>query len=90
MAGDQLSNYLPVLRKRQITLHRNLLYAGGLFLFTILFTTGLLLLTGWDSRSVYIMGGFNVLIVANFLMSWVRLEITKENIELVEHLQNLD
>ncbi len=90
MAGDQLSNYLTYLQKLQIKLHRNLLFAGGLFLFAVLSTTGLLLLVGWDSRSVYIMGGLNVLIVVNFVMSWVRLEITKENIDLLTHLQILD
>jgi len=87
---DRMSNYLVLLKIRQTAYHRIVLFAGGLFLFAILSTTGTLLLTEWNERSVYLMAMFNVLFIVNFLMAWARLEITKENIELVNHLQIQD
>jgi len=87
---DRISNYLVLLKIRQSAYHRNVLIAGGLFLFAILSTTGTLALIEWNGRSVYLMAMFNVLFIVNFLMAWARLEITKENIELVNHLQIQD
>jgi hypothetical protein len=64
-----------------------MILAGGLFLMAILATVGLGLLTGWDQRSGYIMTGFDVLLTVGFLMAWVRLEIVKGEIELMDNLQ---
>lgn len=83
---DRLSNYLVLLKIRQRAFFRNVLISGGLYLFTILSTTGLLLMTEWNGRSIYLMIIFDVLIVAGFLMSWIRYEIVKGNIDLLNNI----
>ena len=88
--ADRLSGYLVLLKIRQKAYHRNVIFAGGLFLFAILSTTVTLLLTEWNERTIWLMGMFDVLFTVSFLMAWVRLEITKENIELVNNLQIRD
>ena len=84
--ADRLNNYLVLLKIRQKAYYRNMLFAGGLFLFAILATTGTLLLTEWNSRSVYLMALFDILFTVSFVMAWARLEITKAHIELVNNL----
>jgi hypothetical protein len=86
---DQFTGYLELLEIRQAAFHRNVIIAGGLFLFSILSTVGFGLLTGWSGRSTYIMGGFDVLLIVNFIMAWSRLEIVKGNIELMNNLQRI-
>ena len=87
VSTEQLTNYLTLLMIRQSAYRRNLYIAGGLFLFVVLATLGMGLLTEWNVRSFYIMGAFNVLFIVNFLMAWARLEIVKGNIELIKNLQ---
>ncbi len=88
--ADRLSGYLVLLKIRQKAYHRNVIFAGGLFLFAILSTTATLLLTEWNERSIWLMGIYDVLFTVSFLMAWARLEITKDNIELVNNLQIRD
>jgi hypothetical protein len=83
---DRLSNYLVLLKIRQRAFFRNVLISGGLYLFTILSTTGLLLMTEWNGRSIYLMIIFDVLIAAGFLMSWIGYEIVKGNIDLLNNI----
>ena len=83
--ADRLSSYLVLLNIRQKAYYRNVIIAGGLFLIAILSTTATLLLTEWNERSIWLMGIFDVLFIVNFLMAWARLEITKQNIELVNN-----
>jgi hypothetical protein len=64
------------------------LFASGLFLLAVLSTTGMLLLTEWNGRSVYLMAMFDILFAMSFLTSWARYEIVKGNIELMDNLQN--
>ena len=85
--ADRLSEYLVLLKIRQKAYRRDVVFAGGLFVFTLLATTATLLLTEWNARSIWLMGVFLVLFTLGFLMAWARLEITKQNIELVNHLQ---
>jgi len=87
---DHLSDYLVLLRIRQKAYHRNVIFAGGLFLFAILSTTATVLFTEWNERSIWLMGIFDVLFTISFLMAWARYEITKENIELVNNLRVQD
>ncbi len=82
---DRLSSYLVLLKIRQKAYDRNVIIAGGLLLFAILSTTVTLLLTEWNERTIWLMGMFDVLFVVNFLMAWARLEIIKQNIELVNN-----
>ena len=88
--ANYLDNYLALLTIRQKAYHRNVFIVGGLFLITILSTTGTLLLTEWNSRSIWLMSVFDILITMSFLMTWARYQITNENIELVKNLQVRD
>lgn len=85
--ANRLDGYLALLEIRKKAFHRNVFIAGGLFLFAILSTTGSLLLTDWNARSIWLLGVFDVLFTANFLMTWARYEITRENIELVKNIR---
>lgn len=84
--ADRLSGYLGLLKIRQKAYYRIVIFAGGLFLFAILSTKAMLLLTEWNERGIWLMGIFDVLFVVNFLIAWSRFEITKQNIELVNNL----
>ena len=88
--ANRLDGYLALLEVRKKAYHRNVFIAGGLFLFAIVATTGTLLLTDWNERSVWLIGVFDVLFTVNFLMTWARYEITNENIELVKNHQVRD
>ncbi len=90
MNREQLTSFVTILEIRRKAYQRNAIIAGCLFLFAILSTIGFGLLTGYDVQPIYTMGGLDILLVVGFLMSWVRLEITKENIELIEHMQSPD
>lgn len=87
---EHLGNYLVLLKIRQKAYHRYLIIAGGLFFMAILLTTATLLFTEWNVRSIWLMGIFVVLFTMGFLMAWARLEIIKENIELLNNLQQRD
>ena len=84
---NRLNGYLGLLEIRKKAYHRNVFVAGGLFLMAILSTTGTLLLTDWNTRSIWLMSIFVVLFTASFLMAWARYEITNDMIELVKNLQ---
>lgn len=88
--GNRLGGYLAVLEIRRRAYRRNVLIAGGMLLLSILFTSGTLLLTDWNERSIWLMGVFDILFAINFLMTWARHEITSENIELAKNLQAQD
>ena len=83
---SRLDNYLALLKIRQAAYRRNTLIAGGLQMFALLATTGMLLLTEWNVRSIWLMGLLDVVFILSFLMAWVRLEIAKNNIELLNNL----
>ena len=84
---QSLDNYLALLKIRQKAYQRNVFIVGGLLFIAILSTTGTLLLTEWNSRSIWLMSVMDILITMSFLMTWAKSEITNENIEMVENLQ---
>ena len=88
--ANRLVSYLALLEVRKNAYHRNVFIVGGLFLLGILSTSGTLLLTDWNERSIWLMGVLDVLFTVSFLMAWVRYEITKEQIELVKNLRTWD
>jgi hypothetical protein len=84
--ANRLDSYLALLEVRKRANRRNVFIAGGLFLIAILSTTGTLLFTDWNERSIWLMGVFAVLFSINFVMTWAKYEITNEKIELVKNL----
>jgi len=85
--NEQVTSYLTLLKIRQSAYRRNMYIEGGLFLFSLLATLAMGLLTEWNVRSFYIMAVFNVLLLVGFLQAWARLEILKGNIELIDNLK---
>jgi hypothetical protein len=85
--ADRLDNYLAILEIRKKAYYRNVFIVGGMFFLAILATTGTLFLTDWNVRSLWLMGIFDVLFTVNFVMTWTRYEITRENIEMLKNLQ---
>lgn len=85
--ANRLNDYLTLLEIQKKAYYRNVFIVGGLLLFSILCTTGTLLLTNWNERSIWLMGVFDVLFAMSFLMTWTRYEITSEHIKLVKNLQ---
>ncbi len=84
---NRLDGYLAVLKVRRKAYRRNVFIIGGVFVLAILSTTGTLLLTDWNERSIWLMGVFDVLFTISFLMTWTRYHVTNENIELVKNLR---
>jgi len=87
---DQLDNFLALLIIRRKAFYRNIYIAGGLLFIAFLSTTGTLLLTEWNVRSIWLMGVLDVLFTINFMMTWARYQITHENIELLKNLRPRD
>ncbi len=84
---NRLDAYLTLLEIRKKAYYRNVIIVGGLLFFALLATTGTVLLTDWNERSIWLMGVFDVLFTISFLTTWARYEITNENIDLVKNLQ---
>ncbi len=84
---NRLDDYLALLEIRKKAYRRNVFIATGLFTIAMLSTTGILLLTAWNERSIWLMGVLDVLFTVNFLTAWARHEIINGNIELVKNLQ---
>ncbi len=87
---NHLNSYLALLKIRQKAYYRNVFIMGGMLFVVFISTTGTLLLTEWNRRSIWLMGIFDVLFTINFLMTWARYQITHEEIELITNLQLRD
>ncbi len=83
---DHLSGYLGLLDTRQKIYRRNLILDGIVFLLIIFVTTAMFLFTEWNAPTLWLMGLFDLLFGLNFILAWVRYEINKEKIELVNNL----
>jgi len=86
MSGDKVTNYLTLLKIRRAAFHRNVIITGGIFLVTILATIAFGMLSQLNGLSVYLLAGFNVAFLVSFITAWVRLEIVKSNIDLLNNL----
>jgi len=86
VSNEQYTSYLTLLEIRQSAYRRNMYIEGGLFLFSLLATLAMGLLTEWNVRSFYLMAVFNLLLMVGFLQAWARLEILKGDIELLNNL----
>jgi hypothetical protein len=86
MSGNTTANYLSLLKIRQEAYRRNVTITGGIFLVTFLATIMFGMLSQMNGLSIYLIAGFNVAFLMSFLMAWVRLEIVKANIDLLNNL----
>ena len=85
--SDRIHNYLSLLEIRQKTRQRNVTIIGGVFILSILFTLALGLIGELSGRSVYLITGVDVVLGLGFMAAWVRLEIVRSSIELLNNLQ---
>jgi hypothetical protein len=84
---DRLDNYLVLLKIRRKAFRRDTLFIGGLLFIAFLATTGTLLFTEWNVRSIWLMGVMDVLFTITFFMTWARYQITIEKIDLINNLR---
>jgi hypothetical protein len=85
--SDRIQNYLSLLEIRQKSRRWNVTLLGGIFIVSILATLALGLVNGLSGRSVYLITGIDIALGLSFIMAWVRLEIVRSSIELLNNLQ---
>jgi hypothetical protein len=84
--SDRLAGYLSLLKIQQKAYQRNVFITGALLLAAFLSTTATMLFTEWNTRSIWLMGAFDTLFLLGFLMAWIRREIIREQIKLINTL----
>ncbi len=87
---DQFTNYMELLKLRQSARRRDVTIMGAIFLFSFISMIGIGLVSGLDGREIYIVAAMNVLFGIVFMMAWIRLEIIKGTIDLLNNLQIRD
>ena len=85
--SDRIQNYLSLLEIRQKSRRWNVSILGGVFIVLILATLAIGLVTGLSGRSVYLITGVDVVLGLGFMAAWVRLEIVRSAIDLLNNLQ---
>ena len=87
---DQFSNYLNLLKIRQSAKRRDVRIIGSLSLLSFLSMLGFGLVSGLGSREIYLVGVVNIFMGIGLVMTWIRLEIITETIELMNNIQIQD
>ena len=85
--SDRIQNYLSLLEIRQKSRQWNVTFLGGIFIVLIIATLALGLVTGLSGRLLYLITGINIVLGLSFIMAWVRLEIVRSSIDLLNNLQ---
>jgi hypothetical protein len=85
--SDRIRDYLSLLKIRERSRRWNVILLGGLFLVAILSTLASGVLTGLYDRSIYLIAGVDIALGLGFITAWVRLEIVRNTIELLNNLQ---
>ncbi len=85
--SERIQNYLSLLEIRQKSRRWNVTFLGGIFIISVLATLALGLVTGLSGRSVYLITGVDIALGLSFIAAWVRLEIVRSSIDLLNNLQ---
>ena len=85
--SERIQNYLTILETRQKSRRWNVIFLGGIFIVLLLATLAVGLVTGLGDRSVYLIAGVDTVLGLAFIAVWVRLEIVRSSIELLNNLQ---
>ncbi|MGD8405515.1 MAG: hypothetical protein PVJ21_17795 [Anaerolineales bacterium] len=85
--SERIQNYLSILEIRQKSRRWNVTILGGIFIVIILATLAVGLVAGLNGRSVYLITGLDIVLGLTFFMAWVRLEIVRSSIELLNNIQ---
>jgi hypothetical protein len=90
MASSELENYSTLLKIRRTAGRRDVTIVGGIFIafFVAMIAFGMLdRLTG---RSLYLVVAMVAVFGFGFLTTWVKLEITKSSIDLIDNLLRIE
>ena len=85
--SDRILNYLSLLEIRRKSKRWNVIFLGGIFIVVILATLAFGLVGDLSDRSVYLVTGIDIALGLSFIAAWVRLEIVRNSIELLNNLQ---
>ena len=85
--SERIQNYLSLLEIRRKSRRWNVTIMGVIFIASILAALVFGLVKGLNGRSVYLVTGIDVVLGLSFIMAWVRLEIVRGTIDLLNNLQ---
>ena len=85
--SERIQNHLSLLEIRRKSKRWNVTILGGIFIAAILATLAFGLVTELSSRSVYLITGIDIVLGVSCIMAWVRFEIVRSTIELLNNLQ---
>jgi len=86
MVSNKLENYKALLTIRRAARRRDRIVAGGIFLVSFLSMIALGMLERLTGRSLYLVTAMVVCFGLGYLTTWVKLEIIKGSIELIDNL----
>ena len=86
MKSEKLKNYLALLKIRQAARRRDTWISGGVFFIFFALLMVFLMLNRLSGNSLYLILFLQVCFAFAYLTSWVRLEILKGTIELINNL----
>lgn len=86
MSPTRMLNYLDLLKIRQLGVKRNTIILGGAFIIAFVLFIALGMLDRLSGRSLYLTSALIVIFGFGFLFTWVKLEIIKGSIELINNL----
>lgn len=86
--SNRIQKFLSILEIRQKSRRWNMIFLGGIFIVVLLATLAFGLLGILNGRSVYLITGVDVVLGMSFIMAWVRFEIVRSSIELLNNLQS--
>jgi hypothetical protein len=86
LPSESVKNYVALLKIRHAAYRRNTLILGGFFavILAAIIITGLP--SGEVNRSIYIIFGVLVANGIGLIVTWTRLEITRETLQLLENI----
>ena len=87
IALDRAASYRKLLEIHHSARKRDATLMGAVFLIAFLATIAIGLVSGLGAREAYLVAAMDVVFGVLFLQAWVRLEIVKRNLELIDHLQ---
>ena len=90
MTTNKLENYLTLLTIRRAGKRRDALITGGIFFISLISIIVIGMLDQLSERSMYLFAAMVTCLGISFLTTWVRLEIIKGSIELIENLLRME
>jgi hypothetical protein len=86
MVSNKLENYIALLTIRRAARRRDTVVTGGIFLISFISMIALGMLDRLTGRSLYLVTAMVVCFGCGYLTTWVKLEIIKGSIELIDNL----